>query len=274
VLLHQLSPRASAAFIDLNCAGLSRELLESELFGHEKGAFTGAHSQKQGLLEVGAGGSIFLDEIGEMDLSIQARLLKALDEKRFRRVGGVRDIRVDVRIIAATNRDLQKEIAEKRFRSDLFFRLNVVGITLPPLRQRPEDIPVLVGFLVDRLCRELGKRPIGVSPRAMKILAAYRWPGNVRELRNVLERAVLLTDRREIQGQELHIEHGRDDLPEGGGIAVPRSESEIRTLAEIIQIYAGWAVEATSGNMRNTARRLGISPSTLYSKLRKGDEPF
>lgn len=273
VLLHQLSPRQSAPFVDLNCAGLTRELLESELFGHERGAFTGAHAQKQGLLEIATGGSIFLDEIGEMDLAVQSRLLKSLEEKRFRRVGGLRDIRVEVRVIAATNRDLRKEVAEKRFRDDLFFRLNVIGITLPPLRERKEDIPLLVSFLLERLAPELGMRKVGVSPRAMKMLVDYAWPGNVRELRNVLERAMLLCEGREIQGQELRLTNHEAAIVDGEGIPIPASESEIKSLAEVIAMYAKWSVEAVDGNMRSAARRLGISPSTLYSKVRKGDVP-
>jgi len=272
-LLHQLSPRSGAPFVDINCAGLSRELLESELFGHERGAFTGAHAPKQGLLEIASGGSLFLDEIGEMDPAIQARLLKALEDKRFRRVGGVRDIRVEVRILAATNRDLQQEVAEKRFREDLYFRLNVIGITIPPLRERQEDIPLLVDFFLERLRRELGTRKIEVSSRALQLLVNYSWPGNVRELRNVLERAMLLSEGREIQGQELHLT-GPEPQPLGQtGIPTPLSEADIRSLDEVIRSYARSAVAAAKGNMRSTARRLGISPSTLYSKLRNGEEP-
>src|SRR3954465_3647804 len=178
-LIHNRSPRARAPFVDLNCAGLSKELLESELFGHERGAFTNAMQTKPGLFEIAGDGTLFLDEIGEMELTVQARLLKALEEKRFRRVGGIRDLRADFRLVAATNRDLLAEVSEGRFRGDLYYRLNVVRIRMPPLRERLEDVPILIQAMLPALAKEIGRSLPKVSGRAMKKLASYAWPGNV-----------------------------------------------------------------------------------------------
>ena len=205
-MIHQRSPRSKAPMVDLNCAGLSRELLESELFGHEKGAFTGATTAKPGLLEIATKGTVFLDEIGEMDPTIQARLLKVLEEKRFRRVGGVRDLSADFRLIAATNRNLAEEVAEGRFRRDLYYRLNVVRIELPPLRKRMEDLPIIAEVLITKLASEMGTKHPKISPRALDKLQRYAWPGNVRELRNVLERAMLVTPSDEIRVEDLLLE--------------------------------------------------------------------
>ncbi len=180
-LIHNRSARARAPFVDLNCAGLSKELLESELFGHERGAFTNATNTKPGLFEIAGEGTLFLDEIGEMELTVQARLLKALEEKRFRRVGGIRDLRADFRLLAATNRDLQAEVASSRFRGDLYYRLNVVKLRMPPLRDRLEDLPILVQETLKTLAKDLGRPLPKVSPRALKKLGTYPWPGNVRE---------------------------------------------------------------------------------------------
>src|SRR3954471_17136475 len=205
-MIHNRSPRSRAPFVDLNCAGLSKELLESELFGHERGAFTNAMQTKPGLFEIAGDGSLFLDEIGEMELTVQARLLKALEEKRFRRVGGVRDLKADFRLIAATNRDLAAEVASGRFRNDLYYRLNVVRLRMPPLRERLEDLPVRVAEILKPLSKEMGRAVPKVSPRAMKKLEGYPWPGNVRELRNVLERALLTLTTDEIRTDDLSIE--------------------------------------------------------------------
>src|SRR5437762_616576 len=217
-LIHHRSPRARAPFVDLNCAGLSKELLESELFGHERGAFTNAMNTKPGLFEIAADGVLFLDEIGEMEITVQARVLKALEEKRFRRVGGVRDLRADFRLIAATNRDLQAEVAAGRFRGDLYYRLNVVRIRMPPLRERLEDVPILVEELLKSIVKELGRRVPKVSPHAMKKLQSYPWPGNVRELRNVLERALLTLPGDEISTEDLGIEAAGAAAPKSGGV--------------------------------------------------------
>jgi DNA-binding NtrC family response regulator len=190
--IHAWSPRRNKIFTPVNCVALTEELLESELFGHEKGAFTGAHTQKLGKLEVAAGGTVFLDEIGDMKPALQAKLLRFLQNREFDRVGGTRSIKVDVRIVAATNRNLQQAVKDGAFRADLFFRLNVVSLTIPPLRNRQEDIPQLIERSLARLCRDM-KRPMShMSPSAMKKLASYAWPGNVRELENAIERAVVL----------------------------------------------------------------------------------
>ncbi|MGH9458619.1 MAG: sigma-54-dependent transcriptional regulator [Thermoanaerobaculia bacterium] len=265
-LIHERSDRAGKTFVDLNCAGLSRELLESELFGHERGAFTDASATKQGLFEIAGTGTLFLDEIGEMEPAIQARLLKAIEEKRFRRVGGVRELKADFRLIAATNRKLDEEVAAGRFRRDLFYRLNVVSIALPPLRQRAEDVPILVEEILRSLAPELGSRRVRVSDRAMAKLAQYPWPGNVRELRNVLERALLLHRGEELRADDIVLEGG------GGidaGAGVPQNEWDIRPLEEVEREYVRQAVDATGGNVRSAARRLGVSPGTVYAKLGK-----
>jgi Nif-specific regulatory protein len=190
--VHGWSPRADQAFTAVNCAALSRELLESELFGHEKGAFTGATTAKKGRFELANKGTLFLDEIGEVPADMQVKLLRVLQEREFQRVGGTRDIHTDVRIIAATNRDLKEAMKRGEFREDLYYRLAVVTIALPPLRARPEDVPVLAGGLLERACREMNREPLEISPGALERLCAYAWPGNVRELSNVIERAVVL----------------------------------------------------------------------------------
>lgn len=267
-LLHEVSIRRGAPRVELNCAGLSRELLESELFGHEKGAFTGAFATKQGLLEIASGGTLFLDEIGELEPSIQARLLKVLEDKTFRRVGGLRDIRVDVRLVAATNRNLEVEVSEGRFRQDLFFRLNVIRLRMPPLRERVEDIPLVADHLLVQLARDLGTRPLRISARAMSKLAAHSWPGNARELRNVLERALLVARGDEILADDLMIGSGTARRADGGQ-QEKLEEASIRPLDEIAAEYVARAVDATGGNVRKAARLLRVSPSTVYAQLRK-----
>jgi DNA-binding NtrC family response regulator len=267
-LIHQRSPRARGPMVDLNCAGLSRELLESELFGHEKGAFTGAGSMKPGLFEIASGGTVFLDEIGDMESSLQARLLKALEDKRFRRVGGVRDLQVDFRLIAATNKNLTEEVAEGRFRRDLYYRLNVVRIDIPPLRRRMEDLPLIAEVLTTQTSREIGKRPPKISPRALQKLQSYSWPGNVRELRNVLERAMLVSATAEIRVEDLLLE-SHPQAASHGALSGPVEEWEIRPLDEVVSSYVGQAVDAAGGNRRKAARLLGISPSTLYARLKQ-----
>lgn len=263
-IIHDRSLRAKAPFVDLNCAGFSKELFESELFGHERGAFTDAGSAKQGLLEIATGGTVFLDEIGELELPIQARLLKALEEKRFRRVGGVRDIHVDIRLIAATNRNLAEEVETGRFRKDLFYRLNVVRIEIPPLRKRLEDIPILAEEMLGKLSLELRSEATALSDRAMQKLMSYSWPGNVRELRNVLERALLVARGKEIKGEDLLLAEG------GAPSATAATATDIRPLDQVTAAYVKETVEALGGNIREAARRLEVSPSTVYAKLKKG----
>ncbi len=262
-MLHDTSIRAKAPFVDLNCAGFSSQLLESELFGHEKGSFTDASAAKPGLFEIAAKGTVFLDEIGELEISIQARLLKALEEKRFRRVGGVRDITVDIRLIAATNRDIAAEVAAGRFRKDLFYRLNVVRIRIPPLRERLEDLPVLAETMLASLSDELGLKRTRLSERALSRLTNYDWPGNVRELRNVLERALLMNREGEIRVEDLLLDASAGDA------LVNADGFEIQPLDAHVTEYVKRCVDAFGGNIREAARRLEVSPSTIYAKLKK-----
>jgi len=267
-LIHNRSPRARAPFVDLNCAGLSKELLESELFGHERGAFTNAMNTKQGLFEIAADGTLFLDEIGEMDVTVQARLLKAIEDKRFRRVGGIRDLTANFRLVAATNRDLGAEVAANRFRADLYYRLNVVRVRMPPLRERIEDIPLLVDVILRPLSKELGRPAPSVSARALKKLQSYAWPGNVRELRNVLERAMLTMTGKEIVNDDLLLESDTKSLAKTSG-GMPTADWEIRPLDDLVADYVTASVTAAGGNVRKAARQLQISPSTLYARMKK-----
>src|SRR4051812_13218304 len=204
-VVHHLSDRAGRPFMNITCSALPDAILESELFGHERGAFTGADRQKRGLLETADGGTVFLDEIGEMAPQLQAKLLRFLEEKTFKRVGGVADVRVDVRVVAATNRKLEDEVKKGRFREDLYYRLNVLPIVLPPLRTRADDIPALVNYFVDAYNREFRKRVRGVSPEAMRRLQTYGWPGNIRELRNAVERAMLLVEGTELTAEQFPV---------------------------------------------------------------------
>ena len=271
-LIHNRSPRARAPFVDLNCAGLSKELLESELFGHERGAFTNATNTKPGLFEIAGEGTLFLDEIGEMEPTVQARLLKAIEEKKFRRVGGIRDLRADFRLVAATNRDLPAEVSAGRFRSDLYYRLNVVRLRVPPLRERMEDLPILVEEVLRPLAKEMARPVPKVSSRAMRKLEAHPWPGNVRELRNVLERALLTLQGDELRSDDITIDSASGPVPASTS-GLPAEEWEIQPLDDVIANYVAASVEATGGNIRKAARQLRISPSTLYARLpaaRKG----
>jgi len=222
---------------------------------------------KPGMFEVAADGTLFLDEIGEMDATVQARLLKAIEEKRFRRVGGIRDLTANFRLVAATNRDLATEAAAGRFRSDLYYRLNVVRVRMPPLRERPEDIPVLVEVMLRPLAKEIGKPLPSVSPRALKKLEQYGWPGNVRELRNVLERALLTMSGKEIRSESLLLEASAPSAT-ASQAALPSAEWEIRPLDDVVADYVTASVDAAGGNVRKAARQLKISPSTLYARLK------
>ncbi|MGC4000073.1 MAG: sigma-54 dependent transcriptional regulator [Anaeromyxobacter sp.] len=255
--LHAHGPRAEEALVELNCAGLNRDLLESELFGHERGAFTGAVAARAGLLEAAHRGTLFLDEIGDMDPAVQPKLLKAIEEGTFRRVGEVEPRAVDVRLVAATHRDLPALVRQGRFREDLLFRINAVPLEVPALRERPEDIPALAAwFLAERsACR--GK---ALSPAALARLQAYRWPGNVRELRNVLERAAVLA-----AGDLLEAEDMRFDAAPGGAAA----DEDGLTLAEVERRQIERALRAEGGRVVAAARRLGIPRSTLYEKLKQ-----
>lgn len=256
--LHENSSRAEEAFIDINCAGLAREFLETELFGHRKGAFTGAVEQKVGLLEVAHLGTLFLDEVGDMDLQVQAKLLKVIEEKRFRRLGDVSERSVDVRLIAATHQDLATLMAEKRFRNDLYFRISTLPLIVPPLRERREDVPALAERILADLASELGRKRLRLSPEAASRLQTYSWPGNIRELGNVLERAALLSGGELLGPEDLRFESGGPPAEPGG---LTLKDLEMRHMARIL--------EEEGGSVGRAARRLGIPRSTLYQKLKK-----
>ena len=265
--IHHVShDKARRPFLAINCAGLPENLLESELFGHEKGAFTDASDRKRGLLEIANSGTLFLDEIGEMPLGIQARLLRVLEEKTFRRIGGVDDIEVDLRVVAATNRDLKREAQDGNFREDLFFRLNVVPINIPALRERPEDVPILASYFVQHFNRELTRVVRGFSEEARILLKGYHWPGNVRELKNVVERAILLESTDIILASHLPIEVApREAVTVRAAAAEPFAPRPLRVMElEYIQR----TVEHFEGNKSKAARCLGISRQTLRDKLR------
>ncbi len=262
--LHETGLRREEAFVDLNCATLSRDLLESELFGHEAGAFTGASRRKEGLLEVAHRGSVFLDEIGDMDAAIQARVLKVLEEKRFRRLGDVRDRHVDVRLIAATHRDLEQLRREGRFREDLYYRISTLPLVIPPLRERPEDIPVVARAILERSSRARSLQSIVFSQEALAELQAYSWPGNIRELRNVLERALLVCDSHLIQPGDFRFAAARG--PAAGPTDVP-------TLAELERRHIALVLELERGHVARAARRLGIATSSLYDRIRRHGIP-
>jgi DNA-binding NtrC family response regulator len=255
--IHARSDRATRPFVAVNCSALSESLLESELFGHTQGAFTDARKEKKGLFEAADGGTLFLDEIGDMRPAIQPKILRALEERTVRRVGGVSDINVDVRILAATNRDLQLLIAEGSFREDLYYRLNVINLQIPPLRERPEDIVPLARYFVQLFNAEFKRSIAGLAPAAEAVLKSYPWPGNVRELRNVVERAVILTEGLLISAGALALT--------AGGVAGPArvtmDESERRHILAVL--------ESTHGNRTEAARILKISRTTLWAKLKE-----
>jgi|CXWL01.1.fsa_nt_gi DNA-binding NtrC family response regulator len=260
--LHESGPRAEQAFVDLNCAGLPADFLETELFGHEKGAFTGATGSKQGLLEIAHRGTALLDEIGDMGPAVQAKLLKVLEEKTFRRLGDVRDRLVDIRLIAATHEDLESMIRRGSFRQDLFYRVSTLPLLVPPLRARREDIPLLARVLLDRVSAEMGRPSPRLTVAAEAALAAHGWPGNVRELRNVMERALLFTDGQEIGPELLALRS------QAGTISSERPPRlGAWTLAELEREAIAQAMEESGGSVARAAKRLGIHRATLYQKL-------
>jgi transcriptional regulator with PAS, ATPase and Fis domain len=256
------STRAQMPFIKVNCAAVPETLLESEFFGHEKGAFTGAVQRREGRFETANGGTLLLDEIAEIPLSLQVKLLRVLQEREFERVGGNKTIRVDVRLIASTNRDLQEAVRQGQFREDLFYRLNVVPINLPPLRLRGDDLQELVDFYVVHFARKHGKVIRGVTPRALERLRAYRWPGNVRELQNTLERAVILAS------QDGPVEVPEFSLAEKGGVSGLSVADRLPTVEEIERRLIGCMLLQTGHNKTRAAEKLGISLRTLRNKLR------
>jgi len=259
--VHERSPRADGPFVAVNCAVISEALLESELFGHEKGSFTGADRRKPGRFELADTGTIFLDEIGELPVASQAKLLRVLQEQEFERVGGTRTIRVDVRVVAATNRDLSAEVAAGRFREDLFYRLNVVPLSLPPLRARKEDIPPLVECFLERYSRENHKTVEGFTDEAMNCIMRHEWPGNVRELENCVERGVVLTREPVIPASLLPFETTADEFDSTGDLTARVDAFERRIIAE--------ALRTNGGNATRAAEALGVSRSTLRYKIEK-----
>ncbi|MEX2219044.1 MAG: sigma-54 dependent transcriptional regulator [Phycisphaerales bacterium] len=263
--LHRNSPRAEEPFVDLNCAGLMPELLESELFGHQKGAFTGAVGSKSGLLEMGHRGTVFLDEIGDMDLRVQPKLLTVLEEKRIRRLGDTRGRTVDIRLIAATHRNLADMAREEKFRSDLYYRINTIPLTVPPLRERKEDILVLARELLRGIASDLGRGEVTLAPESAPALERYPWPGNIRELRNVLERAVLLSSRQQLTPSELRFDA---TAAEPGAGEIPRDGPGV-TLQEVERQHIERVLAGAGGRVEEAARRLGVPRSSLYSKLKQ-----
>ncbi|MDP9323547.1 MAG: sigma-54 dependent transcriptional regulator, partial [Acidobacteriota bacterium] len=274
--LHALSPRADAPFVAINCAAIPETLLESELFGHEKGAFTGAVARKPGKFEMAHRGTLFLDEIGDLPLSLQAKILRALEERRFERVGGTALVSVDVRLVAATNRGLKAAVAARRFREDLFFRLSVFPITVPPLRERPGDIPLLARYFVDRFCRDLKKKPLVFSPQALETLQTYRWPGNVRELQNCIERAVILADGDSILPRHLNLSFVDATPPEEAPnpwslVDLTGSLGDVtkRAISEVERLKVREVLQEAEGNKGRAAELLQISYKSLLAKIKE-----
>jgi Nif-specific regulatory protein len=266
--IHAWSPRAKQPFMAVNCVALSDHLLESELFGHEKGAFTGAVQQKKGLFELAHGGTVFLDEIGDMKLDMQAKLLRVLQDHEFERVGGTHHIKVDIRVIAATNQDLAAAVKAGRFRKDLFFRLNVVALTLPPLRDRREDIPALANFFLERHSRDMKRPSIRMAPEALEQLIAYDWPGNVRELENIIERAVVLAPENVIRRRDLVV--GTEAVPDSSSppehhLDLPFHESVDEHKRAVIR----YAIAKAGGSKTRAAKLLQLQPTYLFRLCRQ-----
>jgi DNA-binding NtrC family response regulator len=274
--LHALSQRADAPFVAINCAAIPETLLETELFGHEKGAFTGAVARKPGKFEMAHHGTLFLDEIGDLPLALQAKILRALEEKRFERVGGTATVQVDVRLVAATNRGLRAAVAARRFREDLFFRLSVFPITVPPLRDRPGDIPLLARFFIERFCRDMKKKPLTLSPAALEQLVSYRWPGNVRELQNCIERAVILTEGDAVQPRHLNLtfvaaepeQEPANPLAELD-LSGSLMEASKRALAIVERMKIEQALKEADGSKGRAAELLQVPYKLFLSKLKE-----
>ncbi len=262
--IHYQSPRREKPLVKLNCGALPEGFIESELFGHEKGAFTGAIQQRKGRFELADGGTIFLDEISEMPPATQVKLLRVLQQGEFERVGGAQTLRADVRVIAATNRDLEEEVAARRFRQDLFYRLHVIHLTIPPLRERLEDIPLLGLHFLDKFCLENDRPPMGFSPETMRVLKSYAWPGNVRELQNVVERSVALCAGNVVELDDLPDEIRRHS-PEDDKIVLPVGVS----MEEIERMAILQTLKKTGGDKELAARLLGIGLATLYRRLKE-----
>jgi transcriptional regulator with PAS, ATPase and Fis domain len=265
-LLHRMSPRTDRPFVTLNAAALPATLLEAELFGYEKGAFTGAQQRKPGRFELADGGTLFLDEIGDMPAEVQAKLLRVLQDGTFERLGGTRTQQVDVRVVAATNKDLAQEVEAQRFRLDLYYRLNVITLHLPPLRERREDISLLVSHFLHKYAEQNRKQVTSIQQQALQRLEAYEWPGNVRELENIVERAVVLG-----QGPTIGTAELPDHLREKEPVSTPTDHYQLpvnATLAEIERAAIVQALQQTGGNRQAAARTLDIGVATLYRKLK------
>jgi two-component system nitrogen regulation response regulator NtrX len=267
--LHNLSPRAEQLFVEVNCAAIPEELIESELFGHVKGSFTGALEDKTGKFEQAHEGTLFLDEVGDMSLRTQSKVLRVIEEQRFTPVGSANNLTVDVRVIAATNKNLEEEIQKGNFREDLFYRLNVIPFYVPPLRDHPEDIPALANYFLAEFARAYGRRPKHFSESAMEILVAYRWPGNVRELKNLVERLVIMVAGEKIERRHLpptlYHDHARSGAGKGSGAGFS-SLQEARAAYE--REYILRKLEENQGNVSRTAEVLGLERSHLYRKMK------
>jgi DNA-binding NtrC family response regulator len=264
---NQSPPRLTEVFQAVNCAAISENLLESELFGHEKGSFTGAHADKKGLFEIADRGTLFLDEIAELDVAMQAKLLRALQERKIRRVGGTHEISVDVRVIAATNRDLRAMVADGRFRDDLYYRINVLSVDVPPLRERREDIPVLIDYFVKKHTRNTSRLVRGLTPETRKLMLDYSWPGNVRQLESAIERAILLCEGDQITIDDLPLEVRQESRPvaEGAFKLPPEGISFEDVERDLIM----QAMEQTDYNITKSAKLLGLTFRTLQYRLEK-----
>jgi DNA-binding NtrC family response regulator len=282
--LHALSPRAEGPFVAINCAAIPETLLETELFGHEKGAFTGAATRKPGRFEMAHRGTLFLDEIGDLPLGLQAKILRALEEKRFERVGGTSSLHVDTRVVAATNRNLKAGVATRQFREDLYFRLSVFPITIPPLRTRKGDIPILARHFVERFCRDLTKPTLKLAPAALDELCTYGWPGNVRELQNCIERAVILCDTDAIHSRHLNLSFRQPSEPRSEAVEVPQAsadpwthidlsgtmaEAQRRVAVEVERRKIERAMKEGAGSKERAAEMLQISYRVLLQKLKE-----
>ena len=266
--IHNLSPRKSKPFIAINCAAIPRELLENELFGSERGAYTGSVARKIGKFEIADEGTVFLDEIGDMEIALQAKLLRVLQERTIERLGGTRTTKIDTRVIAASNTDLKELIAQKKFREDLYYRLSVFPITIPPLRDRRDDIPELAEFFIRRYCREMNKKPMALSAEALALMEKYHWPGNVRELENTIERAIILTDGRKIRPEHIAIRLSSNTeihMREGAGLKEIGTHAQGQAeRAAIIRV-----LNQVRGNKRRCAQILKIDYTTLFDKIKK-----
>jgi two-component system nitrogen regulation response regulator NtrX len=270
--LHAASLRAQGPFVEVNCAAIPEDLIESELFGHVKGAFTGALAARKGKFELADGGTLFLDEIGDMTLKTQAKVLRALQEQKVEPVGGSASVGVDVRVIAATNKNLDEELRRGTFREDLYFRLNVIPFHVPPLRERREDIPALARHFVAGIADEYGKRPKEIAPRAMEVLSTLPWPGNVRELRNIIERVVILTPRERIEAEDLPVSLTGSTAPPAPTAAPPAVRLDFASLSaardDFERRYIWAKYQECGGNMSRTAEALQVERSNLYRKMK------